>query len=512
MPGARDLLARTKRTTRQLLGAVARPAVVLGVIAGSVFVPSAPAQAYTNFSAPLTGGTDFATGFATCAGNIAPVGLIQDGTNFFATDICDKSTYKFPAAGGPASGATVVQNLLDLDLALSHGKYYATTNGPIPGVYTFDPATLAVGPLVHGFPQVAYGLIGDPLSNDLYVATSNGIWRIESPDSSPVVTQVVSGPTVDGIAISADGQHIWAANRNVDAVQEYGRPNPTTAPLQASVPVGRGVDGIAIAKSDAPGGVANNVFVNNNDGTIVRIDTNNKNAVSVVASGGTRGDFATVGPDGCFYVTQSTTIVKLAPCFFQSPTADLSVVQTAPPGAGVLQAITYNILVSNGGPSSATNATLTDTLPPGVQFVSASSGQGTCTQTGGVVTCGLGSVPSGSSVTATVVVTAGLLPGTLHNTATVKANEADPNLTNNTSTAATDVGLLPVVAPVTTPTPPTPTPTPSTSVLGTNISRGPALPVTGPHFPLGALGVLGLCLLGAGMVIVRRARARGGRS
>jgi uncharacterized repeat protein (TIGR01451 family) len=508
MPGARDLLARTKRTTWHLL-------VVLGVIAGSIFVPGAPAQAFTNFSAPLTGGTDFATGFATCAGGIAPVGLIQDGTNFFATDLCNKSTYKFPAAGGPVSGATISQNLLNLDLALSHGKYYATTDA-LPtafGVYSFDPATLAVGKLIAPFPGVAYGLIGDPLTNDLYVATGNGIWRIQDPDTSPVTTHVVpAGAAFDGIAMTADGQHIWAANRNLDAVQEYGLPNPTTLPLQASVKVGHGVDGIAIAQSTAPGGVANNVFVNNNDGTIVRIDTNNNNAVSVVASGGSRGDFATVGPDGCFYVTQTDRVVKLAPCFFQSPTADLSVAQTAPAGAGVLQAITYNILVSNAGPSSATNATLTDTLPPGVQFVSASSGQGSCTQTGGVVTCGLGSVPSGSSVTATVVVTAGLLPGTLHNTATVKANEADPNLTNNTSTATTDVGLLPVVAPVTTPTPPRPTPTPSTSVLGTNISRGPALPVTGPPFPLGALGVLGLCLVGAGLAIVRRARTRGGRS
>jgi uncharacterized repeat protein (TIGR01451 family) len=212
-------------------------------------------------------------------------------------------------------------------------------------------------------------------------------------------------------------------------------------------------------------------------------------------------------------VTQTDRVVKLAPCFFQSPTADLSVAQTAPPGAGILQAITYNFLVSNAGPSAGTAATFTDTLPAGVQFVSASSGQGSCTQTGGVVTCDLGSVPSGASVTATVAVTGPLLPGTIHNTATVKASEADPNLANNTSTSSTDVGLLPVVAPVTTPTPPPlPTPTPSTSVLGTNISRGPALPVTGPHFPLGALGVLGLCLLAAGMVIVRRTRTRGGRS
>jgi uncharacterized repeat protein (TIGR01451 family) len=272
--------------------------------------------------------------------------------------------------------------------------------------------------------------------------------------------------------------------------------------------VGRGIDGMAIAQSTAPGGVANNVFVNDNDGTIVRINTNSGNAVSVVASGGSRGDFATVGPDGCFYVTQTDRVVKLAPCFFQSPTADLSVLQTAPAGAGILQTFSYNILVTNGGPSPATNATLTDTLPPGATFVSASSGQGSCGQAGGVVTCNLGSMPSGASVTATVAVTAGLLPGTLNNTASVKATEADPNLANNTSTATTNVGLLPVTAPVATPTPPA-SPTPSPSVLGATFAPpGKALPVTGPRFPLGLLGLLGVCLVGAGLLIGRKARGR----
>ena len=63
--------------------------------------------------------------------------------------------------------------------------------------------------------------------------------------------------------------------------------------------------------------VSNNVFVNNHDGTLVRIDVNNGNAVSVVASGGSRGDYVTVGPDNCLYVTQSDRIEKMSPCFFQ---------------------------------------------------------------------------------------------------------------------------------------------------------------------------------------------------
>jgi uncharacterized repeat protein (TIGR01451 family) len=380
----------------------------------------------------------------------------------------------------------------------------------MPGVYSLDPVTLALGHRIATFPRTAYGLVGDPLSNDLFVDTASGIWRVQNPDTSPVVTQIVSGE-YDGIAISADGQHIWAAVPGSNVVREFGRPQPGTTiwPMQASVPVDGGPDGIAIALDSAPGGVANNVFVNTNNGTIVRIDTNKGNAVSVVASGGSRGDFATVGPDGCLYVSQTDKVVKLAPCFFQSPTADLSVVQTAPAGAGILQGITYNLLVTNAGPSSATNGTLTDTLPAGVTFVSASSGQGSCTQSAGVVTCNLGSVPSGASVTATVAVTGGLVPATLNNTASVKGSEADSNLANNTSTATTALGLLPVVAPVTSPTPPAPTPTPSTSVLGSTFSRGRALPVTGMRFPLGLLGLLGACLIGVGVVIVRKTRGAG---
>lgn len=64
------------------------------------------------------------------------------------------------------------------------------------------------------------------------------------------------------------------------------------------------------------------------------------------------------------------------------------------------------------------------------------------------------------------------------------------------------------MAPVTSPTPPAPTPTPSTSVLGSTFSQGRALPVTGPRFPLGLLGLLGACLIGVGVVIVRKTRER----
>jgi len=157
------------RTGWHVLAVASRPIVVLALIAGSVLATGAPAQAFNNFSLPLTGGTNFATGFPGCAGAIGPVGLIHDGTNFFATDICNKTTYKFPGSGGAASGATTSQNLLNLDLAVSHGKYYAGTDAlPTTGLYAFDPATLAVGNLITAFPQIPYGIIGDPLTTSTW--------------------------------------------------------------------------------------------------------------------------------------------------------------------------------------------------------------------------------------------------------------------------------------------------------------------------------------------------------
>ncbi len=121
-------------------------------------------------------------------------------------------------------------------------------------------------------------------------------------------------------------------------------------------------------------------------------------------------------------------------------TADLSVTKTDSPdpinlGAGN---VTYTLTVSNGGPNSATNVALTDTLPAGVTFVSVSPSGPVCTQAAGTVTCDLGSLVSGGSVTVTIVVTP-TASGTLDNSASVTATETDPAPGNNSATASTTV-------------------------------------------------------------------------
>ncbi len=101
--------------------------------------------------------------------------------------------------------------------------------------------------------------------------------------------------------------------------------------------------------------------------------------------------------------------------------------------------LTYSMDVANTGPQDATNVTLTDTLPAGVTFVSATASQGTCTGTS-VVTCDLGSLPSPSLVTVTVVVTPNQA-GSIINTASVTATEPDLAPSNNTASFTSTVVL-----------------------------------------------------------------------
>jgi uncharacterized repeat protein (TIGR01451 family) len=82
----------------------------------------------------------------------------------------------------------------------------------------------------------------------------------------------------------------------------------------------------------------------------------------------------------------------LAVARYLSSSADLSITESASPNPVLAGGtLTYTIVVTNNGPD-ATLAELTDQLPPSVNFLSASTTQGTCSQANGTVTCALGNL------------------------------------------------------------------------------------------------------------------------
>jgi len=99
--------------------------------------------------------------------------------------------------------------------------------------------------------------------------------------------------------------------------------------------------------------------------------------------------------------------------------------------------LTNNISIANFGPDTATGVVLTNTLPAGVQFVSALLSQGNVISTGGGrVTCNLGSLAAGGSAKVSIV-TLPSLGGSLLNSVNVAGSEEDLNPANNSAQATT---------------------------------------------------------------------------
>jgi uncharacterized repeat protein (TIGR01451 family) len=118
---------------------------------------------------------------------------------------------------------------------------------------------------------------------------------------------------------------------------------------------------------------------------------------------------------------------------------DLAVTKSGSPATQVLGSgnITWTMVVTNNGPSTATGVEITDPMPAGNTFVSASSTQGTCTG-GAVLTCDIGTMAAGASVTITLVTTPSAT-GTQTNTVMVTGHEPETNPDNNQATATVQV-------------------------------------------------------------------------
>jgi large repetitive protein len=123
------------------------------------------------------------------------------------------------------------------------------------------------------------------------------------------------------------------------------------------------------------------------------------------------------------------------------PAADLTIAKTAPATVAPDGTLTYALHVENLGPSVAHHVVVTDPLPTGVDFVSASQG---CAAAGLVVTCevagGQLAVGEAADFQITVHVPFALGGQSLSNTASVAAEEGDPHPENNTGTATSTVG------------------------------------------------------------------------
>ncbi len=118
--------------------------------------------------------------------------------------------------------------------------------------------------------------------------------------------------------------------------------------------------------------------------------------------------------------------------------ADLGISQSASsPSVNGGANLTYTLKVTNNGPDTAKNVSVTDTLPTQADYVSAGSSDSNwaCGQASGVVTCTRTSLVVGDAGDISVVVKAPVAGGTLSNAVSVSADTSDPVAENNTPAA-----------------------------------------------------------------------------
>lgn len=125
-----------------------------------------------------------------------------------------------------------------------------------------------------------------------------------------------------------------------------------------------------------------------------------------------------------------------------SPEADLSIAVTSPADIVTPGSITYNIDVTNSGPSDASNVIVTDLLNVGYFTVQTVGCQ---EDPNGYPGCNLGTITSGATSSYAITFTIGTIDGAIDNSASVTSDATDSNMANNAS--GSSVLGTPVVIP-----------------------------------------------------------------
>jgi uncharacterized repeat protein (TIGR01451 family) len=291
---------------------------------------------------------------------------------------------------------------------------------------------------------------GDTLTRTTARLTSSGV-PITDPRNSVTTPRLdllatLGAPANDNFAaapaLAGDSGRLTADNAN--ATKESGEPNhagnaggksvwwswtPSLPGLASFDTHGSDFDTLLAVYTGSGVSALTQVAANDNDGS-----PGNTSSLTFPAQPGTTYMIAVDGNNGAFgAITLDWSL---------TPQADLAVAMTQSPAAPVTGSnLTWSVTVTNNGPSAATGVVLTDFLPAGASFVSASAG---CSQASGTVTCNMVYLAGGAASSVEIVVMPAAA-GNLTNTVNVGSAVSDPNLANNGASSTVNVAAVPAV-------------------------------------------------------------------
>jgi hypothetical protein len=277
-------------------------------LAAMLALCAAPAHAGMVLTAAGTGLgftlSTFADSFPTTGICCGPLGIAFPGSGGVLVSDYPGNMYLFPTDtdGQHAFNVTPVTGYGSNNptgLATLGGKVYMAEQAVGEVVQLNDNGTFNqnIDPLT-----LATGTAGDEANGLLYV--SNVSTRIYAINPLTKSINLFESGEFDGLTLDATNQILYAEGSG----QILGYRISDGALVFASGGVPDGPDGAAIGT----GSLAGNIFVNTNGGTLYEINLTTK-VQTLIASGGSRGDFVTVDPNGTLLLTQTDSILRLTP-------------------------------------------------------------------------------------------------------------------------------------------------------------------------------------------------------
>ena len=149
----------------------------------------------------------------------------------------------------------------------------------------------------------ATGLVANPVTSLLYSSGYGyGIYSIDPNATTPTANLFKPG-TYDGLALDLSNGIMYAAAGDNHV---YGYSLSDASQVFDSGYFPEGPDGIALGT----GALAGKLFLNTTSGTVHSVDIAT-NARTLIASGGSCGDFVAVAPNGTLLLTQTDQILRL---------------------------------------------------------------------------------------------------------------------------------------------------------------------------------------------------------
>jgi hypothetical protein len=248
-------------------------------------------------------------------GVIGPLGMVFPASGGFLASDQSGDVYQFAMDKDNQSVANAVKKTSygaynSAMMTLSGNRLYMTQSAN-RDVRVIN-ADGTPGPILISGPSNPLDLVANPVNGHLYFSTglSDQMYEINPLVSPATYTLFATNlPDPDGLSISPDGSTLYVAedagtSSRIVAYDTATRTLKTTFPATYVY----APDGITLGV----GALAGYLFVSTNDGRVVELSAADPSIQQVIASGGSRGDFAKVDPSNdTVLLTQTDRIERL---------------------------------------------------------------------------------------------------------------------------------------------------------------------------------------------------------